>query len=35
MLLTAIGTVNASTELICRLDGDIVAFDDSGYRHFQ
>ena len=35
MPLTAIGTVTAGHELICRRDGEIVPFDDSGYRHFQ
>lgn len=35
MPLTAIGTVTESRELVCRRDGEIVPFDDSGYRHFQ
>jgi len=35
MRLSAIGGVTASTDLICRLDGEIVPFDDSGYSHFQ
>lgn len=33
--VTAIGTISDSTDLVCRLRGDIVPFDDSGYRHFQ
>lgn len=32
---TAIGTVTATGQLQCRLDGGIVDFDTSGYRHFQ
>jgi thiamine-monophosphate kinase len=35
MPVTAIGTVTEATGLVCKLDGDIVPFDDSGYRHFQ
>ena len=35
MPVTAIGTVTDSTNLVCTLDGEIVPFDDSGYRHFQ
>jgi len=35
MRLSAIGRVTASTDLVCRLDGEIVPFDDSGYRHFR
>ena len=35
MPLAAIGTVTEGHELVCRRDGDIVPFDDSGYRHFQ
>ena len=35
MPLTAIGTVTETTGLVCKLDGDVVPFDDSGYRHFQ
>ncbi len=35
MPLTAIGTVTAGHELVCRRDGEIVPYDDSGYRHFQ
>lgn len=33
--ITAIGTVTASTRLVCRLRKDIVQVDDSGYRHFR
>lgn len=33
--ITAIGTVTASTQILCRLHGEIVEVDDSGYRHFQ
>ncbi len=32
--ITAIGTVVAGTELVCRRDSEIVEYDDSGYRHF-
>ncbi len=32
--ITAIGTVVAGTDLVCRRDGEIVEYDDSGYRHF-
>ncbi len=35
MPLTAIGTVTAGPELVCRRDGVIVPYDDSGFRHFQ
>ena len=35
MPLTAIGAVTETPGLVCKLDGDIVPFDDSGYRHFQ
>jgi len=35
MPLTAIGTVTETMGLVCKLDGDVVSFDDSGYRHFQ
>lgn len=35
MPVTAIGTITEATDLVCRLDGEIVPFDDSGYRHFQ
>ena len=33
--ITAIGSVTATPELVCRLNNDIVEVDDSGYRHFQ
>jgi len=33
--ITEIGSVQDSTGLICRRNGDIVEVDDSGYRHFQ
>lgn len=33
--VTAIGKVSAGTGLICRRDGVIVEYEDSGYRHFQ
>ncbi len=32
--VTAIGRITGSAGLECRLDGAIVDFDDSGYRHF-
>jgi len=32
--ITAIGTVTANRGLVCRLEGEIVEVDDSGYRHF-
>ncbi len=35
MSVTAIGTVTDTAGLICTLDGSVVPFDDSGYRHFQ
>lgn len=35
MRVTAIGTVTANTDLVCRDGDEIVPFDDSGYRHFQ
>ena len=35
MPVTAIGTVTQATGLVCKLDGKVVPFDDSGYRHFQ
>ncbi len=35
MPLTAIGRVTETAGLVCKLDGDVVPFDDSGYRHFQ
>ena len=33
--VTAVGTVVDGNEITCRSGGDIVAVDDSGYRHFQ
>ena len=33
--ITRIGTVTGAAGLICRLNGDIVDVDDSGYRHFK
>jgi len=33
--ITQIGTVSPTPGLICRLHGDVVELDDSGYRHFQ
>jgi thiamine-monophosphate kinase len=33
--ITQIGSVNQSSGLTCRQNGDIVEVDDSGYRHFQ
>lgn len=33
--ITCIGSVMESPGLQCKLDGDIVEVDDSGYRHFQ
>ena len=33
--VTAIGVVTAGHELICMQDGNIVDYDNSGYRHFQ
>jgi thiamine-monophosphate kinase len=35
MPLTAIGKVTDGAGIVCLLDGDVVPFDDSGYRHFQ
>ena len=32
---TQIGEITANGQLQCRLDGAIVDFDSSGYRHFQ
>ena len=32
---TAIGEITATGELQCRLDGAVVDFDSSGYRHFS
>ena len=33
--ITAIGRITADERLVCRRHGDIVEYDDSGYRHFQ
>lgn len=33
--ITAIGVVTAGHELICRQGGNIVDYNDSGYRHFR
>lgn len=33
--VTRIGTVTTDTQLNCLLDGELVPFKDSGYRHFQ
>ena len=35
MPVTAIGRITETPGLVCTLDGDVVSFDDSGYRHFQ
>jgi len=35
MPVAAIGTVTEAAGLVCTLDGSVVPFDDSGYRHFQ
>ena len=32
--ITAIGTIVEGHELVCRQGGDVVEFDDRGYRHF-
>jgi thiamine-monophosphate kinase len=32
--ITAIGTITAGNELVCRQDGSVVDVDDRGYRHF-
>ena len=32
--ITAIGTIVAGDQLICRHDGKVVEVDESGYRHF-
>jgi len=32
--ITAIGKVTGETGLVCRHNGNIVDYDDSGYRHF-
>jgi thiamine-monophosphate kinase len=33
--ITPIGVVTQGDDLVCRLGGDIVEYDDSGYRHFR
>ena len=33
--VTCIGTVKSGDNLICRLDGELVPYSDSGYRHFE
>jgi len=35
MPVTAIGTVTEDIHLVCRSNGEVVPFDDTGYRHFQ
>ncbi len=35
LLVTCIGTVVAGDQLTCRLDGELVSYEDSGYLHFQ
>jgi len=32
--ITAIGTIVAGQDLVCRRGGEVVVFDDRGYRHF-
>ena len=32
--VTPIGVVTEGTELLCRLNGELVEVDDAGYRHF-
>ena len=32
--VTPIGIVTASTDLVCRLHGELVEVNDAGYRHF-
>ncbi len=34
LLVTDIGTVTDDEVLVCHLDGQVVPFEDSGYRHF-
>jgi thiamine-monophosphate kinase len=33
--VTNIGFVTDDESLVCHLDGQVVSFEDSGYRHFQ
>lgn len=35
LAVTRIGTVTKSEKLVCRLEGELVPFEDRGYRHFQ
>ncbi|MDA0705295.1 MAG: thiamine-phosphate kinase [Proteobacteria bacterium] len=35
LAVTRIGEVTNSGQLVCRLEGELVPFSDSGYRHFQ
>lgn len=35
MQVTAIGKIVDGAGITCRIDDEIVTFDDSGYRHFQ
>jgi thiamine-monophosphate kinase len=32
--ITAIGTIVEGQDLVCRRGGEVVVFDDRGYRHF-
>lgn len=33
--ITAVGRITDGNGLVCRQNGDIVEYEDSGYRHFQ
>ncbi|MGI9219723.1 MAG: thiamine-phosphate kinase [Woeseiaceae bacterium] len=33
--ITRVGTVVAGSALVCHLDGELVPYSDSGYRHFE
>ena len=35
MSVTAIGSITAEPGLVCWFDGNVVPYDDTGYRHFQ
>ncbi len=35
LLVTNIGSVTDDESLVCHLDGQVVSFEDNGYRHFQ
>ena len=35
LLVTNIGSVTDGESLLCHLDGRVVPYEDSGYRHFQ